>query len=74
MRVLLFGAIAEKAGAHELETHAVSTTLLKRDLEQRIAGLRDMSYALAVDRRITTEDAPLKGDEEVALLPPFAGG
>lgn len=74
MRVLLFGMIAEKAGAAEIEVSAISTHALKRDMEQRIPGLDRMSYALAVERRIVHEDVPLTGREEVALLPPFAGG
>lgn len=74
MRVLLFGMIAEKAGMAEVEVSAVSTLALKCELQQRIPGLDRMSYALAVDRRIVHEDVPLTGREEVALLPPFAGG
>lgn len=74
MRVLLFGMIAEKAGMAEVEVTAVSTHALKRELQQRIPGLDRMSYALAVDRRIVHEDVLLTGREEVALLPPFAGG
>ncbi len=74
MRVLLFGMIAEKAGATEVEVTAISTHALKRGLEQRIPGLERMSYAVAVDRRVVKEDTPLTGKEEIALLPPFAGG
>ena len=74
MKVLLFGMIAEKAGVPTLELAAASTGALKRDLEQRIAGLDRLSYALAVDRRIVQGDVPLNGSEEIALLPPFAGG
>lgn len=74
MEVLLFGMIAEKAGASKLDAMAASTAELRRSLEERIEGLRDMSYALAVDRRIVNGDLPLTGSEEIALLPPFAGG
>ena len=74
MRVLLFGMIAEKAGAAAVEMTALSTHALKLELEQRIPGLDRMSYALAVDRRIMNYDVPLTGKEEIALLPPFAGG
>lgn len=74
MRVLLFGMIAEKAGATEVDSIARSTLSLKHDLEERIPGLARMSYALAVDRRVVNGDVPLTGKEEIALLPPFAGG
>ncbi len=74
MKVLLFGMIAEKAGAMELVSNAASSLALREDLEQRIPGLRGMSYAMAIDRRIVREEIALTGDEEIALLPPFAGG
>jgi len=74
MKVLLFGMIAEKAGAAEVSATAASAHALQRELEQRIPGLVRMSYALAIDRRIVKEDVPLTGKEEIALLPPFAGG
>ena len=74
MRVLLFGVIAEKAGATEVEMAAASTHALKGELERHIHGLDRMSYALAVDRRVVNDDVPLTGKEEIALLPPFAGG
>ena len=74
MKVLLFGMIAEKAGAAEVETTAVSTRALQHELEQRIPGLERISYAIAVDRRIVKGDAALTGNEEIAVLPPFAGG
>ena len=74
MRVLLFGLIAEKANTSVIEVEASSTFALKRSLASRIEGLESMSFALAVDRRIVNEDLPLTGSEEIALLPPFAGG
>ncbi|MBK9193471.1 MAG: hypothetical protein IPO17_00480 [Flavobacteriales bacterium] len=53
---------------------ASSTTALKHQLETRIPDLDKLSYALAVDRVIVNDDRPLIGTEEIALLPPFAGG
>lgn len=74
MNVLLFGMIADKAGATEIAVEAGTTHALVHALEQRIAGLSELSYALAVDRTIVRDDRPLTGNEEIALLPPFAGG
>lgn len=74
MNVLLFGAIAELAQADRIEVQAGSTRELKDTLVRRIPGLDRMSYALAVDRVIVHDDRPLTGGEEIALLPPFAGG
>ena len=74
MRILLFGLIAEKAGTSMLMSEATSLTTLRQDMETRIPGLGMLSYAIAVDRRIVKEDMAFTGQEEVALLPPFAGG
>lgn len=74
MEMKLFGMIAEKAEAESIALEAASVMELKRKAEERIEGLAAMSYAIAVDRRIMNDDAPLNGNEEVALLPPFAGG
>lgn len=74
MEVLLFGLIAERAGTHRIELSASSTSELKDRLSERIEGLAALSYAIAVDRRIQHGDMPLTGTEEIAVLPPFAGG
>ena len=74
MQVKLFGMIAEKAGAEHITLNASTVLGLKQAAEDHITGLADLSYAIAVDRRIVNGDAPLNGNEEVALLPPFAGG
>ncbi|HRD53211.1 MAG TPA: MoaD/ThiS family protein [Flavobacteriales bacterium] len=74
MDVLLFGIIAERAGTHRLQVEASSTAELKRQLGARIDGMETLSYALAVDRVIVNDDVPLSGSEEIAVLPPFAGG
>lgn len=74
MRILLFGMIAERAGTDRLDVEAATLGELKHTLAQRIEGLDKLRYAIAVDRRIVKDDMPLTGKEEIALLPPFAGG
>jgi molybdopterin converting factor small subunit len=74
MRVLLFGMIAERAGATELELSANSVNTLRGRLREAVEGLDELVYAIAVDRRIVRDDMALTGDEEIAVLPPFAGG
>lgn len=74
MQVLLFGMIAEKAGANEVQVEADSVAVLRDALIVRIPGLASMRYAIAVDRRVVQDDMPLAGNEEIAVLPPFAGG
>lgn len=74
MRVLLFGMIAGRAGTDCLELVAADTAELKALLAARVEGLNELSYALAVNRVIVSGEVSLSGDEEIAVLPPFAGG
>ena len=74
MDVKLFGMIAEKAGTDVIHISASTVYALKSELEERIDGLASLSYAIAVNQRIIRGDVELNGTEEIALLPPFAGG
>ena len=74
MKVLLFGSLAEKAGTDLVELQADTTHALKHVLAQHIPGLHDLSFSIAVDRVIVHDDIQLQGNEEIAVLPPFAGG
>jgi molybdopterin converting factor small subunit len=74
MNVLLFGIIAEKAGTDHMQLQARSLNELRQVLRQHIPGLDGLAYAIAVDRVIVHIDMPLSGGEEIAVLPPFAGG
>ena len=74
MHVKLFGILAEKAGGDTLEVKAADVDSLRREVRKHIPELDRLSFAVAVDRKLTQENLSLTGDEEVALLPPFAGG
>lgn len=74
MDVLLFGMIAERAGTDRLQVEASSLAELRQRLAGHIPSFATMSYAIAVDRTIVHGDRPLSGGEEIAVLPPFAGG
>ncbi|MFT5223345.1 MAG: molybdopterin converting factor small subunit [Glaciecola sp.] len=78
IRVRLFAALAEAAGADRLEVDDVaSVTELRATLAARFgepfAGRLARSRAW-VDGEDIDPDAPLGGGVEIALLPPFAGG
>ncbi|MEX1132772.1 MAG: MoaD/ThiS family protein [Flavobacteriales bacterium] len=74
MEVLLFGLVAEHAGTDRLVLEASTLEGLRSSLEERIPQLANLSYATAVDRSVVHGDMPLTGSEEIAVLPPFAGG
>ncbi len=74
MKVLLFGILAEKAESDSLEIDASTTQQLREALGRHIHQLDTYSYSIAVDKQIVHGDVPLTGQEEIAVLPPFAGG
>ena len=79
MRVLFFAALREAAGTREVVADAPDLTSLLVDLLATLP--REFARALpgctaVVDgRRVKlSEHVDLTGAQEVALLPPFAGG
>lgn len=79
MKVLLFARARDLAGtdAVDVDLPAGATVAeLRRRLAERypkLAGLVERS-AFAVDNEFARDDAPLRPDAEVALLPPVSGG
>jgi molybdopterin converting factor subunit 1 len=78
VRVRLFASYAEAAGRDEMElTLAAGATAA-----DCLAAVRTASWAarlppapaLAINRRYARSDAPLHEGDEVALIPPVAGG
>ncbi|MCB0764557.1 MAG: MoaD/ThiS family protein [Flavobacteriales bacterium] len=74
MRVMLFGVVAEIVGDSALVIDSASTFALRGALNERFPDLQELTWSIAVDRRIEHGDRVLTGSEEIAVLPPFAGG
>ena len=74
MVVQLYGMLAEAVGTARVELEVHSTHQLRQELVGRYPALDGLSYSLAVDRVLVHHDMPLTGKEEIAALPPFAGG
>lgn len=74
MHVKLFGLLAERIGSPGIDLDATSLSALRKALDERLGPSEKLVYSLAVDHRITHDDLPLSGNEEIAALPPFAGG
>ncbi len=75
IRVLFFGIIAEKVGAKELYYEGVADTeALRKRVAESLPGLEKLSYRISVNREMVSETLQLKEGDEVAFLPPFAGG
>jgi molybdopterin synthase sulfur carrier subunit len=48
--------------------------MLLSGLELRFPALKGLSYKISLNRELGRSDSQLKQGDEVALLPPFAGG
>ena len=75
MTVLTFGVITEIIGKSKFTVEPSTTTAkLKQKLESEFPRLRNINYALAVDKQLVTTETAISPDATVALLPPFSGG
>ncbi|CUS96774.1 molybdopterin converting factor subunit 1 [Candidatus Chrysopegis kryptomonas] len=75
MKVLFFGRLKESIGLDQVEVQGVkSVNELKRYLNENFPILGKEIFAIAVNYKIINDDASLKEEDEVALIPPIAGG
>ena len=76
LNVKYFGMIAEWAGSEngQLDFSGTSVAELRSQIEKRIPGLNSASYQIAVNHVIVADDAIIAQGDEIAILPPFAGG
>ena len=77
MEIKYFGMIAEATGSdHErLDEREISLKSLKGKLEGKYPRLQELNYKFAVNQAIVSDEETLvSADDEIALLPPFAGG
>ena len=73
--VLAFGAVTDITGKNSFAVHDVkNTTELKAKLEAAYPALKNISYAIAVNRQMVSVPTALEAGATVALLPPFSGG
>ena len=72
-----FGLIAEITNTAEevLDiNHPVEVGALRNLLAKKYAPLGSATYQVAINHSIAGQDRELNANDEVALLPPFAGG
>jgi len=75
VNVLFFGVLAEVAGTSRKHYLAIrSFDDLKHRLTDDFPEIVHYNFRFAVNSEITNENASLKDGDEIACLPPFAGG
>ena len=74
VRVRLFAALRERAGAEELELELPEGALVQDALDRMSELTAGVPVVLAVNREYARGEEPLHAGDEVALIPPVSGG
>ena len=83
MTIKLFGMLKDLAGANgEVVWHPSQNAYSVKDLTHELADqfpqlgelIQEKKVMISVNHEIATEEMPIYAEDEVALLPPFAGG
>ena len=75
INVLTFGQVTDIINQSSFEVGDIADVNgLKQMLEEKYEQLKGIKYAIAVDKKIVSGNAPLQDKSVVALLPPFSGG
>ena len=75
LKVLFFGVLAEVSGTSIKHYHEVkSINDLRHRLQDDFPEIVHYNFRISLNSVITDDDLPLKSGDEIALMPPFAGG
>lgn len=75
IKVLFFGVIAEITSQDEISLPNVKDTdSLKETLLEKYPDIAKYKYLLSVNHEIVKGNKSLNDNDEIAFLPPFAGG
>lgn len=73
-----FGSLADITKLREeqftFEEESISVSALKSKIESSYQNIEDTAYTVAVNQKISDSQTKIKDQDEVAFLPPFAGG
>jgi len=74
-KILLFGVLAEEAGSSSISVVNVETLdeLIKKVIA-RYPSFAKYNFQVSVNKTLTRDNIKLNDNDEVAFLPPFAGG
>lgn len=75
VKILLFGILADESGCSSLDINDVNNLdELIKILKLKFPVLKKSSFAIAVNLTVVGGNIKLNDNDEVALLPPYAGG
>lgn len=75
IQIKFFGLLADTIGKSQLDLQGVeNTNSLRQVLFTDYPELKNCQFIIAVEKKIIKQNQKLNPGDEVALLPPFAGG
>ncbi|HEY5469979.1 MAG TPA: MoaD/ThiS family protein [Bacteroidales bacterium] len=75
VKVLFFGVLVEVTGSNiKFYSDAKTMGALKFMIQDDFPEIVHYSYCISLNNEIVSNDRILKDGDEIALLPPFAGG
>lgn len=78
LTVKYFGAVADatqkKEESFRFENEENSLHSIQSQLEKRYPDIQNITYSFAINQSMAKGNETLKENDELALLPPFAGG
>ena len=74
-KVIFFGILEDIIGSNELiiSDNNSSDKLLK-NIKEQYPELKNKTFQIAINQQIINTNTTLNDGDEIALLPPFAGG
>ncbi|HJN63139.1 MAG: MoaD/ThiS family protein [Flavobacteriales bacterium] len=74
-KVLFFGILEDIVGSKELIiSESNSSDELLKNIKKQYPELENKTFQIAVNQQIINTNTTLNDGDEIALLPPFAGG
>jgi molybdopterin converting factor small subunit len=75
MKILLFGVLADVVGESVIEMDSINDVdTLKRNVLSKFPLLNNYNFMIALNKERIENNISIKEGDEIALLPPFAGG
>ncbi len=75
MEVKLFGSLSEMFGKSILKVNdCYDIKTLKENLFMEYPELKNCVFLISVDKKVVLNNQKLEAENEIAFLPPFAGG
>lgn len=76
LKLLFFGVLTDIVGNSTIKykTDLKDIDELKKALQNQYPNLAKQTYKIAINQEIITENSTINDNDEIAFLPPFAGG